>query len=444
MHITVIGAGGGCRLLIKALERENSDVDLWIPRTEEKDPWRSYRYEVYDDVREILRADFKDTDAFVFFDPSPSAAILASELSAWKVPIHFVCYDANLARLLEKNPERFGINYVYDYGKILAERVRRFFFVEKGMQTEVFHHFGLALLKLGIGEDPVFVGRRIRDIGPLEELVVVTVRRGETIIVPDGNTVLEENDVLRMTGDIDAIRRFRRRYARARFLGSGNKNKRFIVYGDGEEARRVEEILSREGDVIAFNERRRRPYGARYDIFRPVVELFEAVEPDTVDGFVAISERDADNFLAATAAGDEGIRQIALCLKDERLIRIVDVAHNSGIFSGELLISQRIKHRLFGPPDISLRLFPGSLDIYEIVLKDDVEAVGKTIEALDLSKSFLIGGIERGGRSVLAKGKTVLEAGDRLLLFLLPESAPDLEKFVRRKPASFLTELFSF
>ena len=118
-------------------------------------------------------------------------------------------------------------------------------------------------------------------------------------------------------------------------------------------------------------------------------------------------------------------------------------SHTGGIFSGELLVSQQIKNNLFGPPEISLHLFPGSLEIYEIVLSEDVYAAGKTIESLDLAEGFLIGGIERDGKSVLAKGKTVLMEGDRLILFLLPECAGDLQKFIRRKAKRFLTELFS-
>lgn len=169
----------------------------------------------------------------------------------------------------------------------------------------------------------------------------------------------------------------------------------------------------------------------------------EDVDVAAYDGFIAASDDDADNFLVATAARDAGQNHVALCLKDERYMRVVDVAHTGGIFSGELLVSQQIKNNLFGPPEISLHLFPGSLEIYEIVLSEDVYATGKTIESLELSEGFLIGGIERKGKSVLPKGKTVLKEGDHLILFLLPECAGDLQKFIRRKAKRFLTELFS-
>ncbi|MDY6045108.1 MAG: TrkA C-terminal domain-containing protein [Peptoniphilus sp.] len=446
MHITIIGTEFGSRLLARALEREQNEVELWIRRgaTVARD-FRHFHTRVYDDIGDLTEENFSRTDAFVFCDASLAAPVLAAALSNRGVPIHFIAYDSDLAALLKRDRGRFGIDYLYDYEAILAARIYRFFYIEKGLQTEVFGNFGLALLKLDIGADPLFVERRVRDIGPLEELVLVAVRRDGEIIIPNGNTVLEANDVLRLSGSVSAVRRFRNRYTDARPFDGRKKNARFLIYGEGTGVSHIERVLSEEGaDVVFMNELKKQPRGVRYKIVEPIAELFGEIESEAYDGFIAASDDDADNFLAATAARDANMRNIVLCLKDERLIRVVDVSHNSGVFSGELLVSQQIKRNLFGPPDISLHMFPGRLDIYEIVLKDDVEAVGKRIEDLGLSEGFLIGGIERGGENVLAKGKTVLEAGDHLILFLLPESAGELQKFVRHEPKSFLTELFSF
>lgn len=443
MHITIIGTEPGSRLLAQTLEREGHDVEFRIERGAGRfDEYREFPVEFFDDVRDFLDDDEFKTDAVVFCDRTPGALALAGHISAMNVPVHFVAYDPGLGELLEREKERFGIDYVYDYGKYLAERVHRFFYAEEGMQTEVFENFGFALIKWDIGDHPGFVGRRVRDIGPFEDLVLVVIRRDGRIIVPDGNTVLEANDVLRMIGSMDAIRRFRRRHVRVLPFDEEDTQK-FLIYGDSRGAACIESFLSdRNVDTVTIGNVKRRGSVA-IPKNKPIMDILENVDVESFDGFIAASSSDANNFLAATAARNAHMEHVALCLRDERFMGIVDVSHNGGIFSGELLVSQRIKHNLFGHPDISLHLFPGNLDIYEIVLKDDAFACGKTIEELNLSVGFLIGGIDRGGESILAKGKTVLKAGDRLILFLLPESAGDLHLFVRRKPKRFLTELFS-
>lgn len=444
MHITMIGTGAGSRLLAKALVREHHTVEFLIRREKQtKKALRDFHAHFYEDEDDVLAMNFEKTDAFVFCDDSNRALALASLLSRRGGPIHFISYDSALGRLLEKTKDTFGIDYVYDYGEILAGRIHHFFYEEAGMQTEIFENFDSAMVKIDVSDNRAFVGRRVKNIGPLEELVLVTIRRGGKVIVPKGGTVIEADDVLRLVGSTEAVGRFRRRYARVDVFESLERKRRFLVFGDGKGAQSIEAALAKEADTLLLSRGRRYPYGVNYVIDRPVTEAMEDVDVAAYDGFIAASDDDADNFLVATAARDAGQNHIALCLKDERYMRVVDVAHTGGIFSGELLVSQQIKNNLFGPPEISLHLFPGTLEIYEIVLSEDVYATGKTIESLELSEGFLIGGIEREGKSVLPKGKTVLKEGDHLILFLLPECAGDLQKFIRRKAKRFLTELFS-
>lgn len=442
MHITIIGTEPGSRLLAQTLEREGHEVEFRIQRDGGRhEEYREFSTEFFDDVRDFYKEELK-TDAVVFCDRNPAALVLTAYFAQLNVPVHFVAYDPGFGEALEREKERFGIDYVYDYGKYLAERVHRFFYAEEGMQTEVFENFGFALVKWDIGDHPGFVGRRVRDIGPFEDLVLVVIRRDGQIMVPDGNTVLEANDVLRMIGSMEAIRRFRRRYVRILPFDEEGKGK-FLIYGDSRGAASIESYLSDlDADTVTIGNIKRRG-NVTIPKNKPITEILDNLDVDSFDGFIAASSSDANNFLAATAARNANMEHVALCLRDERFMRIVDVSHNGGIFSGELLVSQKIKHNLFGQPDISLHLFPGNLDIYEIALKEDAFACGKTIEELNLSEGFLIGGIDRKGESILAKGKTVLKAEDRLLLFLLPESAGDLNLFVRRKPKRFLTELFS-
>lgn len=444
MHITMIGTGAGARLLANALVREHHTVEFLIRREKQvKKALRDFHAHYYEDEEDVLAMDFDKTDAFVFCDDSNRTLALANLLSKRGGSIHFIAYDSALGRLLEKTKSTFGIDYVYDYGSILAGRVHHFFYEEAGMQTEIFENFDSAMVKIDVADNPAFVGRRVKNIGPLEELVLVTIRRGGKIIVPKGSTVIEADDVLRMVGSTEAVRRFRRRYAKVDVFEGLERKRRFLVFGDGKGAQSIEAALAKEADTLLLSRGRHYPYGVNYVIDRPVTEAMEDIDIAAYDGVVAASDDDADNFLVATAARDAGQEHIALCLKDERYMRVVDVAHTGGIFSGELLVSQQIKNNLFGPPEISLHLFPGTLEIYEIVLSEDVYATGKTIESLGLSEGFLIGGIEREGKSVLPKGQTVLKEGDHLILFLLPERAGDLQKFIRRKAKRFLTELFS-
>ena len=334
MHITMIGTGAGSRLLAQALVREHHTVEFLIRREKQvKKALRDFHAHFYEDEDDVLAMDLDATDAFVFCDDSNRALALASLLSKRGAPIHFISYDSALGRLLEKTKSTFGIDFVYDYGEILAGRIHHFFYEEAGMQTEIFENFDSAMVKIDVGDNPAFVGRRVKNIGPLEELVLVTIRRGGKVIVPKGNTAIEADDVLRLVGSTEAVGRFRRRYARVDVFESLERKRRFLVFGDGKGAQSIEAALAKEADTLLLSRGRRYPYGVNYVIDRPVTEAMEDVDVAAYDGFIAASDDDADNFLVATAARDAGQNHVALCLKDERYMRVVDVAHTGGIFS---------------------------------------------------------------------------------------------------------------
>ena len=52
----------------------------------------------------------------------------------------------------------------------------------------------LALVRVDLSEDSPVVGKRVRDINLPENSVLVTILRGEAIIVPKGDTVLTKGD----------------------------------------------------------------------------------------------------------------------------------------------------------------------------------------------------------------------------------------------------------
>ena len=255
MHITMIGTGAGSRLLAQALVREHHTVEFLIRREKQvKKALRDFHAHFYEDEEDVLAMDFDTTDAFVFCDDSNRALALASLLSKRGAPIHFISYDSALGRLLEKTKSTFGIDFVYDYGKILAGRIHHFFYEEAGMQTEIFENFDSAMVKIDVADNPAFVGRRVKNIGPLEELVLVTIRRGGKIIVPKGNTAIEADDVLRMVGSTEAVGRFRRRYARVDVFESLERKRRFLVFGDGKGAQSIEAAWRRKRTPCFFPE----------------------------------------------------------------------------------------------------------------------------------------------------------------------------------------------
>lgn len=63
------------------------------------------------------------------------------------------------------------------------------------------------LLELRIGEDSVWLGKQVMDMSLPEDILIVMIQRGNSVIVPKGSTVIKANDTLVLAGhDLDIVR----------------------------------------------------------------------------------------------------------------------------------------------------------------------------------------------------------------------------------------------
>jgi trk system potassium uptake protein TrkA len=63
----------------------------------------------------------------------------------------------------------------------------------------------------------------------------------------------------------------------------------------------------------------------------------------------------------------------------------------------------------------------GKLNLTEVTLAAEAPAAGRAVQDLDLPPGALIGALFRGESALVVRGRTVLEAGDRLLLLSTPQ-----------------------
>ena len=105
----------------------------------------------------------------------------------------------------------------------------------------------------------------------------------------------------------------------------------------------------------------------------------------------------------------------------------VDMALNPiDIITSNILKIVRGKTRV-----ISSQLVQGQAEITEIIATSKMPISGKPLRDLNLPSSLLIGAIHRGTEIIIPKGDTVIQNGDRILIFSLLSDLSILEKFTK-------------
>jgi len=71
------------------------------------------------------------------------------------------------------------------------------------------------------------------------------------------------------------------------------------------------------------------------------------------------------------------------------------------------------------------------VEAIEFIAMETSEIVGKSLRTLSMPKGALVGSIVRGEEVIIPHGDTVIQAGDRVILFARPDAMPRVEKAVK-------------
>lgn len=278
--------------------------------------------------------------------------------------------------------------------------------------------------------------RQIRHHMPNVETRVAAIFRRDRAILPRGDTVIEADDevfFIAAKADIRAVMSELRRL--------DVNNKRVVIAGGGHIGERLAEAIENHYQVkiIEVN-----PARCRYlsDTLNSTVVLQGSasdrdlmVEENIADAdiFLALTNDDEANIMSSLLAKRLGARRVMTLINNAAYVDLVqggeiDIAINPQLATiGSLLAYVR-------RGDIvsvhSLRR--GAAEAIEAIAHGDARSskvVGRSLEAITMPPGTSIGAIIRGQDVIIARATTVIESGDRVILFVVDKKyIRDVEK----------------
>ena len=151
-----------------------------------------------------------------------------------------------------------------------------------------------------------------------------------------------------------------------------------------------------------------------------------------MDAFIALTGDDESNIIATLLAQHLGVpRTIALVNKIEYL-PIMPTIGLDAVVSAQLLtvnaVMQRIRHQQVA----SIATLPGlDAQCIEYIAAQGSRITRKPLRQANFPKHATIGAVTHGDELIIPTGDTVIEAGDKVVIFALPQVLGDVEKFFR-------------
>ncbi len=282
-------------------------------------------------------------------------------------------------------------------------------------------------------------GVPLKDLDTPDDLLIAAIIRGQELIIPSGNTILEENDKIFVMGKSGVIEK------EAEFFSDRQKTeaRKVAVLGGGEIGYAVAKLL--EGmkiSVILIEWRKDRCEMLSEKLSKTLIingdgtdiELLKQEKIGEVDVFVTASKRDEVNLMSGLLAKELGSKKIiAIVHRPDYLSVYKHLGLDATISPRRFAANQILKYVRSGEvvsvSDIEL----DKGEILEFAAPEGSKVVGKALKNLRFPKEAIIGAIAGKRGVIIPTGNDEIMAGDKVIVFTTPEVRPKVENLFRSK-----------
>ena len=264
-----------------------------------------------------------------------------------------------------------------------------------------------------------------------EFLVVAVVRDGDTMVAGGTTQVQAGDHVLMMVAPRNV------RFA-AKLLGIRTRlANRVVVTGDSRLSRVAIRKLRQAWLSVVFISDDHEFCRAVADTDPKVLTIFdEPADPVTLgaldlgerDALLALSEDDASNALICMLGKALGVPMAVARLHNPHYVGLLEGRGIDAAVSPRLLAAGTILRFVRRGVVHSVVTFSDSdAEAIELDVVGASPVAGHQLMEIDLPKGSLVGGVVRNGTPIVPRGDTIIQTGDRIVVFTLPEHITNIE-----------------
>lgn len=443
MKIVIAGAGEVGSHLAKLLSREEQDIVL-IDRDSTKLAPLDANYNLMTKIGaptsfvDLRDAGVASCDLFIAVTPFENTNLISCEIAKRLGARKTVARIDNYEFLKGDNREFFtsnGVDHLI-YPEMLAAQeictalkrpwVRHWFEL---------HHGELIVIGVKLRDNALLIGKRLRDItyGQHNYHVSAIRRRHETII-PRGDDKILEDDILYFTttsGYVDEIRSIcgKREY----------KIRKVMIMGGSRIAVRLVHMASADYDMTIIDDNidvcRRLPEkcsGCNVNIIHGDARNNDVLSEENIesmDAFVALTDFSETNILACLTAKEFHVSKTIAEVENIQFISEAEALNIGTVINKKLLASSKIFQLLLDVDESSSKFMAlADAEVAELEVRAGSKITRAPVMDLKLSHDMTLAGLIRDGKGMLIDGRTMIQAGDHVVVFCLAGSLHRIEK----------------
>lgn len=295
----------------------------------------------------------------------------------------------------------------------------------------------ILLVDFNIKNTPNFVNRSVSRLKNLSEILIVAISRDGEVIIPHGGTVLQRDDIIYVIGRKNKIKVLAKTFNTS---VERKQIKRTMILGGSEIGFYLADSLSKKGihikiiesDVSRCKELAHKLgnnvlviHGGSMD-----VKLLEDEGVAKMDAFVGATVFDEENLFMSLRAKQLHTDKVIAKFSNNSYIQIIEkLGIDLAVNPVNITASEILKYVRGGRVISVSLLLDGQAEVTEIIASKDLQILDQPIKDLDLPRGILIISILHNGQVIIPNGDSIIQVGDRIVLFSLLSEVHILEKF---------------
>jgi len=438
VKIVILGAGQVGSTVANALVHEDNDITIV-----DRDQQRLRDLQDQMDIRCVLghasypkvleRAGIEDADLMIALTNSDETNMVACQIAytLYNVPTRVARIRApeytEHSELFHR--EHFPIDVLISPELLLTEYISRLIEYPGALQVMDFAGGRAQLVATKAEAGGLLVGQKLhtlkQHLPAKSDARVAAIYRDGQLILPDGNTIIEENDLVFFLAAKRHIRTVMKE-----LRPQDRPIRRVILAGGGNIGKNLARRLERDHHVKIIERDPVRAEAIAEELSKTIVLVGDCADEnllreegiDNTDVYCVLTNDDEVNILSSLLAKRMGAKKVIAIINRPAYVDLMEAGVIDIAVSPQLVtIGSLLTHIRRGNMVRVHSLRSGAAEAIEAVALGDrrnSKVVGRSVEELDLPSGTTISAIVRKDDVIIAHHDTVIEEHDHVLLFV--------------------------
>lgn len=376
----------------------------------------------------------RDADVFIAVAESDEVNMVACRMAKEFGAKHTVArvrneeYTGLEPKMLNKT---MGVDLNLNPERITATEISHILMTPAALDVDDFADGKVRMFGTRLPEDFPFLGVPLKNVRLPGSILIALIFRKHQMIIPHGDDILEAGDNVYFVGGQEVIKEFEENFE-ARY----EKLERVLLIGAGRAGRMLARLLEQKGVFVkVIDKDKERCRILSEQLSNGLVLCGDGTDIDLLteegiseaDCVVCLTEDDKLNLLLALLAKHLGAKKTIVRVARSEYVDLMAKVGVDIALSARLLSAAEVIRFVRQGGVVSVALLEGAkAEALELKVQPGCKVEGKTLIKAGLPRECLVCGIVHGDTASVPNGRSILYAGDRIIVFAKSEIVQDV------------------